>query len=97
MLELEIINNEIVMEESYGVIFIFLNIDMEMMVIIGYLIYINIDFKNVRGYLVIVDEVIVLDNVCVNGLGGEFVMSGSYEIINLEELGFSFKYDFSGL
>ncbi|KGE85662.1 MAG: AsmA-like C-terminal region-containing protein [Phaeodactylibacter xiamenensis] len=93
----ETTTNETATEESYGVIPIPPNIDMEMMATIGHLTYTNIDLKNVRGHLVIADEAIILDNVRANGLGGELAMSGSYETTNPKEPGFSFKYDLSGL
>ncbi|MEQ8703228.1 MAG: AsmA-like C-terminal region-containing protein [Phaeodactylibacter sp.] len=83
--------------ESYGVIPVPPNIDMEMMANIGHLTYTNIDLKNVSGHLVIANEAIILDDVRANGLGGELAMSGSYETTNPEEPGFSFKYDLSKL
>lgn len=84
-------------EESFGVIPVPPNINMEVMANIGYLTYTNIDLRNVVGHLVIADEAIVLDNVRAKGLGGAIAMSGSYETSNPEEPGFSFKYDLSNL
>ncbi|NRA48839.1 MAG: hypothetical protein HRU12_06875, partial [Phaeodactylibacter sp.] len=83
--------------ESYGVIPVPPNIDMEMMANVGHLTYTNIDLKNINGHLVIADESIILDNVKANGLGGELTMSGSYETTNPEEPGFSFKYGLKNL
>ncbi len=84
-------------EAAYSVIPVPPNININAMAEIGRLQYTNIDLKKVSGHLVIADEAVVLDQVKANGLGGEMLMSGSYDTSDPEAPGFSFKYDLSGL
>ncbi|HQU58249.1 MAG TPA: AsmA-like C-terminal region-containing protein, partial [Saprospiraceae bacterium] len=73
------------------------NIDLTAKAKIGKVVYTNMVLEDVEGDIDIADEAIVLDGVTARGLGGTMALSGSYDTKDIDNPGFSFKYNLQKL
>lgn len=73
------------------------NIDLTAKAKIGKVVYTNIVLEDVQGDVDIADEAVVLDGVTARGLGGSMALSGSYDTKDIDNPGFSFKYNLQKL
>lgn len=73
------------------------NIEMTATAKIDKVVYTNMALEDVQGDIVVADEAVVLDGVTARGLGGTMAMSGSYDTKDIDNPGFSFKYDLQKL
>lgn len=80
-------------EEVYGVIFIFVNIDMMMNVWVDCLCYMDMELKNINGKFIIRDEFVVIEEGSVQMLGGNLGFMGVYDIQDVECFIYNFCFE----
>ncbi|MFK7933945.1 MAG: AsmA-like C-terminal region-containing protein, partial [Saprospiraceae bacterium] len=60
-------------------------------------LYTNVRLRNLKGKIVLAEEAVMMDDVTLETLGGKVALAGSYDTKDIENPGFSFKYDLQDL
>ena len=71
--------------------------DFDIKTVVDRLVYDNITLNNVRGNIIVANQIAEIRNATASGLGGTMGFEGSYATLPGEEPAFSFKYDLSKL
>lgn len=84
-------------DSGYGTIPIPPNVELTASTKIDKVVYTNMVLEDVQGDIIVADEAVVLDGVTARGLGGSMAISGSYDTRDVDNPGFSFKYELQKL
>ncbi|MDX5442416.1 MAG: hypothetical protein LPJ89_01390 [Hymenobacteraceae bacterium] len=83
--------------QAEGVVEIPANLDFVLNATAGQVLYDNLKLENLRGKVIIKDQIARLQNVSFNTLGGSFITNGSYNTQNLSKPTFTFGLDIKNL
>lgn len=73
------------------------NMDLKVEADVNKVMYTTMDLDQVRGALLVKDQMVVLEDVRAKTLGGDIAMSGRYETVDPENPGFNIKYDLQNM